>query len=1047
MKEVVNTRVLWAIPLLITIFSLSFPAYAKYSEGTGEPNDPYQIATAEDLILLGETPNDYDKYFVLTGDIDLDPNLPGRKVFDKAVIASASALDVSPWVEGTAFTGVFDGNGHTISHLTIVGKDYLGLFGQLEFGAEVKNLGVVDVNVTGSGNFAGGLVGLNWDGSIATSYSTGAVSGNEDVGGLVGYNWFGSITTSYSTGSVGGTGGNNVGGLVGFNRRGSITSSYSTGMVTGDEDVGGLVGSNYGDASITTSYSTGTVTGNSSVGGLVGLNWFGSISTSYSTGSVSGNSDVGGLVGYSDYGIIIITSFWDIENSGQATSAGGTGLTTAEMQDPNVFMDAGWDFVGKPDGPHDIWAESEGGGYPILCWQLPQGFGLPTFSGGTGEADDPYRISTPRELNGIGHNPRLMDAYFELVNDIDLAGIDFYIIGSEFYPFTGSFNGNGHTISHMTIVGKNYVGLFGLLESGAEVKNLGVVDVNVTGAYYCGSLVGFNSGGSITTSYSTGVVSGDIAVGGLVGVNSGSITTSYSAGTVSGNSGVGGLVGDNDGSITSSYSTGMVTGDDYVGGLVGFNFIGSSITTCYSTGEVSATSWEVGGLVGDSMSRAEVHNSFWDIETSGQTSSAGGTGKTTAEMQMESTYIGWGCEPVWTIDDGKDYPRLWWENKPGDALPVLSEFLAGAGTEDAPYLIYTAEQLNVISVFPCDWDKHFKLMADIDLIAYTGTDFNIIGIDWHNPFSGVFDGSGHTISNFSYTSTDTGYVGLFTYVSGENALIKNLGLIDPNVNAGSGDNIGSLVGWLGEGTITNCYVQGGSVTGDWRVGGLVGDNSYGGTITNCYATGSVSGGWAVGGLVGYNRGTITNCYATASVTGRWFVGGLVGSGGTITNCYSSASVSGNRYVGGLVGENWATITNCYSTGRVSGNSDVGGLVGAGYGRVTDSFWDIEASGQTISAGGVGKTTAEMQTESTFTDAGWDFLAESVNGTEDIWWILEGQDYPRLWWELIPESRFVSILSASQVYFSGSFQKNSCCIYKTLSPVCSLMCVSYFAGVP
>ena len=662
------------------IYELDAFASKKYGGGTGEPNDPYKIATAEDLMLLGESPDDYDKQFILTADIDLDPNLPGRKVFDKAVIASASALDVFPWVEGTAFTGVFDGNGHTISHLTIVGKDYLGLFGYLESGAEVKNLGVVDVNVTGSGNSAGGLVGFNWDASITTSYSTGTVTGNEDVGGLVGYNWFGSITTSYSTGTV--TGNTYVGGLVGFNRRGSITSSYSTGMVTGDEDVGGFVGSNYGDASITTSYSTGTVTGNSSVGGLVGLNWFGSISTSYSTGSVSGNSDVGGLVGYSDYGIIIITSFWDIESSGQATSAGGTGLTTAEMQDPITFMAEGWDFVGRPDGPHDIWAESEGGGYPILCWQLPQGFGLPTFSGGTGEADDPYRISTPSELNGIGHNPRLMDAYFELVNDIDLAGIDFYIIGNKFCPFTGSFNGNGHTISHMTIVGNDSLGLFGYLESGAEVKNLGVVDVNVTGSYYCGGLVGLNSGGSITSCYSTGMVSGETGVGGLVGINSGgSITTCYSTGAVSGNLSVGGLVGGNYGSITigsitSSYSTGMVTGDDYVGGLVGFNFIGSSITTCYSTGEVSATSWEVGGLVGDSMSRAEVHNSFWDIETSGQTSSAGGTGKTTAEMQMASTFLdaGWdfvdktanGTEDIWSICEGTNYPRLVWQIPAGD---------------------------------------------------------------------------------------------------------------------------------------------------------------------------------------------------------------------------------------------------------------------------------------------------------------------------------------------------------------------------------------------
>jgi len=70
--------------------------------------------------------------------------------------------------------------------------------------------------------------------------------------------------------------------------------------------------------------------------------------------------------------------------------------------------------------------------------------------------------------------------------------------------------------------------------------------------------------------------------------------------------------------------------------------------------------------------------------------------------------------------------------------------------------------------------------------------------------------------------------------------------------------------------------------------------------------------------------------------------------------------------------------------------------------VSNCFWDIDTSGQTQSAGGMGKTTAEMQTESTFTDAGWDFMGETANGTEDIWWILEEQDYPGLWWEQLEE---------------------------------------------
>ena len=86
--------------------------------------------------------------------------------------------------------------------------------------------------------------------------------------------------------------------------------------------------------------------------------------------------------------------------------------------------------------------------------------------------------------------------------------------------------------------------------------------------------------------------------------------------------------------------------------------------------------------------------------------------------------------------------------------------------------------------------------------------------------------------------------------------------------------------------------------------------------------------------------------------------------------------------------------------------NAGGLLGRpqhqGFVTVTECFWDTQTSGQVTSYGGTGKTTREMQASSTFLEAGWDFIGETDNGTEDIWWILEGQDYPRLWWELEEE---------------------------------------------
>jgi hypothetical protein len=404
-------------------------------------------------------------------------------------------------------------------------------------------------------------------------------------------------------------------------------------------------------------------------------------------------------------------------------------------------------------------------------------------------------------------------------------------------------------------------------------------------------------------------------------------------------------------------------------------------------------------------------------------------------MQMAITFLCWGYEPLWTIDEGLDYPRLVWENKPGELITVPSDLYGGgSGEPDDPYLIYTAQQLNTIGLHSCHLDKHFKLMADVDLSGLTGNSFNCIGIDYRNPFSGVFEGNGHTISYFTYTSTGGYYVGLFMYVGGANAEIKNLGLIDPNVDAGIEYYVGSLVGWLDNGTITNCYTEGGSVDGFRYVGGLMGRNSSG-TITNSYSTASVSGDRYIGGLMGRNSsGKITNCYSSASVSGVRYTGGLMGrdSSGKITNCYSSGIVSGDEDVGGLAGYNYrsiiansyssasvsgitnvggfmgrnrqGTITNCYSKGGVSGITDVGGFIGDdNSGSYTRSFWDntvnsgLPGIGNASDPNVIGESTANMQTQTTFTDAGWDFLGETANGIEDIWFIPQ-QDYPHLWWE-------------------------------------------------
>ncbi|MHC4111656.1 MAG: GLUG motif-containing protein [Planctomycetota bacterium] len=576
------------------------------------------------------------------------------------------------------------------------------------------------------------------------------------------------------------------------------------------------------------------------------------------------------------------------------------------------------------------------------------------YGGGSGTSNDPYQIRDANHMQAIGADANDWNKHFKLMADVDLGqftGTEFNIIGIGFkHPFAGIFDGNGHTIANFTYAtnDKDCIGLFQDVTGGnAEIKNLGLIDPNV------------NAG------------TGDY-VGSLVGINAGTVTGCYvEEGSVSGARRVGGLVGRNYATITNCYANCYVSGNEYVGGLAGDDFW-STITNCYSIGSVEGTNYS-GGLVGGS-NIGWIMNSFWNIETSGQTTSAGGRGKTTTEMQTAGTFVGWGGSPVWTIDEGVDYPRLLWEGRPGELITnPYPPYGGGTGQPNDPYLIYTAQQLNNIGSILSDWDKHFKLMADIDLSAYTSTEFNIIGRGRYEclpppigtcqlvttPFTGVFDGNGHTISNFTYEFIDNEFIGLFGCVDGDNAQIKNLGLRDVDIDVYQsggylyyGDT-GSLIGLLSEGTVVGCSING-SVTGyDYvSVGGLVAVNKYRGTISRCFSTCNVSG-WDCGGLVG-------------------------GNGGTISNCYSAGSVSGGEYyVGGLVG---------YNSGSAS---------------VTDSFWDVNTSGQDYSDGGVGKTTAQMQTESTFTDAGWDFVGETVNGPNDIWDICEGTNYPKLVWQIPP----------------------------------------------
>jgi hypothetical protein len=335
------------------------------------------------------------------------------------------------------------------------------------------------------------------------------------------------------------------------------------------------------------------------------------------------------------------------------------------------------------------------------------------------------------------------------------------------------------------------------------------------------------------------------------------------------------------------------------------------------------------------------------------------------------------------------------------SLAVAAQYGGGTGTSDAPFLISTTGDFRAIGNNPADWNKHFKLMQNIDLSDSNEVNLRMIG-HWvalgsgaNQPFTGEFDGNGKTISNFTYKDMTDEYVGLFQHVTG---IIRNLKLVRATVT-GNSFGVGALVGNLDTGSVVSCSATEVNISGNNRVGGLVG--SADGAVSSSYSDGSVSGGMYVGGLVGQvGIGNIGLCYSRAKVVGKENVGGLVGltiqADSVVNSCYATGDVKGTTYVAGLVGQVSAGhVWRCFSAGKVSGSQYVGGLVGyqRALAEVAVSVWDTQTSQQTQSVGGIGKTTAQMQSVGTFLALGWDF--------NNVWTICDGMHYPVFLWQIPP----------------------------------------------
>ncbi|MDP9954365.1 hypothetical protein J2X97_000002 [Epilithonimonas hungarica] len=297
----------------------------------------------------------------------------------------------------------------------------------------------------------------------------------------------------------------------------------------------------------------------------------------------------------------------------------------------------------------------------------------------------------------------------------------------------------------------------------------------------------------------------------------------------------------------------------------------------------------------------------------------------------------------------------------------FGQFSGGNGSIASPYEISTLNDLKLLSESPQYWSKSFIQTQDIDATQTkdwnNGAGFLPIGrpTDLAPYFWGRYDGRRYAIKNLYINNQDLVYTGLFSYTfcSSSTFDIQGINLVNADI------------------------------TGKSVVGGIVGLNyAY---TKDCSVTGKIKGFNYVGGISGIQYYSVNNSFSYCQITGTNTVGGIVGIiyYGEITNSYSSSDLFGNSQIGGLAGDaTSAVIRNSYARGKITGNSSLKGLLSGDLSSstvVTNSFWNKDISGiDTSVGGGSGLSAAEMLVKNTYTSNGWDFVDETINGTQNIW---------------------------------------------------------------
>jgi hypothetical protein len=852
---------------------------SQTAAGKGSRSNPYVITTADELASLAELVNNgVDNFF--NRYVELNPE---GDVMDLSAY-SASYDEGKGWIpigtESKPFRGTFDANYNVITGLYINrAADYQGLFGYTQ--GNILELGLYEVNVTG-GDKTGALAGRATAG-IINSFVSGNVEGTTNVGGMIG-ELSGDLSDNVSAVDVTGSG-NYVGGVVGSINGGIAQHAIATGSVTGTDYVGGIAGAILGSDDNRHLYNGFAL--NSLVRGSTGVTHVGRV-----TGSNPNNN-------------IRLNVAWIGMAGGPWTNVLGTGLDGENAEYHEI---ATRDIWSEHDHLSSLWGYTVGKlptltGFP-LAYRIAQ---LPShitqdalFGGGSGLSDDdPYLITEQKHLFTlaamVNGGESFESTYFQLAKDITLQGA-WTPIGTSSNHFKGIFDGNHKAIYGLTVTDSTYRGLFGNIEGNSTseaaattgiVRDLAIINANITGTNYIGILAGEVDNGLIEGCYASGSISGTTWVGGMVGYFDGTIRDSRTDAVVQGSDNhVGGIVGWNQGVIERSIAAGSVRSTAYspasanpmIGGIAGGGSATATITDCASLPILQYYNTNSGRVRGTGVGTL-ARNFAWSGMT-GAWINKGADKKDGADADSDALID----DAIWSTFDesskwaytagGIPVPAGFASGLISAALPTHISAFEGEGTAASPYRIEDEADLRKLAELVNGGEsfsgEFIKLQNDITL-TQTWTPIGTSA----KPFSGTFNGGYHIVSNVAISLPSDSYVGFFGVLDG--AHVENLGL---NVNISGG------------------------TTGTGGVAGCLKNSSQ---ITRCFVTGSVSG-VSAGGIVG--------TFSSGSVS--------------VSDSYSKAAVTASSYGGGIVGEGvyGASILRCYCTGAISGNGiSTTGMIG------------------------------------------------------------------------------------------------------------------------